>query len=201
MTMIRTLLCTILLSVASQAAAGTLYRWTEPDGSLTFSPEPPPAGIAYDTIETGDGNLASQSGNEANQNLAQTTATATTQAAAPLVNEPEIRFSAVPQSVPGSITDQPIEHAQALAYAPNAANALPQGITEASEQAANVAPAVAKNQNGVVVSSQKFNQCQELSKRVVSLERRLRSKLTPVEVDDTVVAIARYQSNFDRHCE
>jgi len=199
--MIRTLLCTILLSVASQAAASTLYRWTEPDGSLTFSPEPPTTGVAYDVVETGGGNLATQTGTSTNQNLAQPEAVATTQPAAALSNEPEIKISAVPQSNPQAFDDQPIEPAQTLAYAPNTANTLPQGITEGTGQATDAAPTAANNQNGVLASSNKFDQCQELRKRVVSLERRLRSKLSSEEVDDTVVAIARYQNNYDRHCE
>jgi len=205
MTMIRTLLCTVLLSVACQAAAGTLYRWKEPDGSLTFSPEPPPAGIAFDTVQTGGENLATQAGTAGDSNLAQTPATAAPQPATALPAEPEIKISAVPLSVPQSLEqtsdDTLVEAPQTLAYAPNTANPLPQGITAGDEQAENAEATSANNPNGVVNSAQKFEQCQELQKRVVSLERRLRSKLSSEDVDNTVVAMVRYQNSFDRHCE
>ncbi len=204
MTMIRTLLCTVLLSAACQANAGTLYRWAEPDGSLTFSPAPPAAGIAYDTVETGGDNLATQSGLSADQNLAQSSAPASTAsvstpisvAAAPQA-EPQIKISAVPETLLEPATSTP----QGLAYAPNTADELPQGITRGDQVVAATPSAATPNRDGVVASSKKFEQCQELQKRVVSLERRLRSKLSPDDVDNTVVAIVRYQSSYDTHCD
>lgn len=208
MTMIRTLLCTILLSAACQANAATLYRWAESDGSLTFSPVPPPAGVAFETIETGGDDSASQAGDSTQQNLAQSNASATAAeasaaptapiavAAAPTAN-PQIKISAIPDDQSEPLNDA----AQELAYAPNTANNLPQGISSASPSAAAPQSAGEAQQNGVVASSKKFEQCQELQKRVVSLERRLRSKLTPDDVDNTVVAIVRYQNSFDNHCE
>lgn len=206
MTMIRTLLCTILIGAACQANAATLYRWAEADGSLTFSPEPPPAGIAYDTVDTGGGNLASQPSTSADQNLEQdltaasavpaATGPARTVAGADATSEPEIKISAVPLDVQNA--PAAAEAPQTLAYAPNTAKTLPQGITAASNS--EDVPAAAA-QNGVVGSTQKFNQCQELQKRVVSLERRLRSKLSSDDVDNTVVAIVRYQKSFDAYCE
>ena len=49
-------------------------------------------------------------------------------------------------------------------------------------------------------SSNKQRRCQDLRKRVVSLERRLKSRLTPEDMDNTVVHMARYQRSFDQHC-
>jgi hypothetical protein len=49
-------------------------------------------------------------------------------------------------------------------------------------------------------AAKKQRQCQDLGKRVVSLERRLRSLLTPEDMDNTVLAMARYQKSFDRFC-
>lgn len=49
-------------------------------------------------------------------------------------------------------------------------------------------------------AGRKQRQCQDLQKRVVSLERRLRSRLTPEDMDNTVVHMARYQRSFDQHC-
>ena len=51
-----------------------------------------------------------------------------------------------------------------------------------------------------LASNNKRQQCQALSKRVVSLERRLRSPLEPEDMDNTVVAMAKYQRSFDQHC-
>jgi len=47
---------------------------------------------------------------------------------------------------------------------------------------------------------EKERRCGELEKRIISLERRLSSPLTSDAMDDTVVQMARYQQNVDRHC-
>lgn len=177
MTMIRTLLCAILLGAACQVSADTLYKWTEADGSITFSPEPPAAGVAYDTVETGAGSLAIQRPQAAPQ-----------QAQLPSI-------AATP-----AVPPQP---AQDLAYAPSAAAAaLPEGMAWEKDQQTRTEQTRVSNepQTGVISSSKKTGQCLDLEKRVVSLERRLRSKLSPNEVDNTVVAIVRYQHSFDQYC-
>ena len=176
MTMIRTLLCAILLGTACQATANTLYRWTEADGSITFSPTPPASGIAFETIQTGGGNANAQRPVQA-----------------PTAPLPQAQAPAV-------VPQQP---AQGLAYAPSQA-ALPSGI--AWDKTGNSADRTAQVQtpseppSGVIGSTKKTSQCQDLEKRVMSLERRLRSKLSPDEVDNTVIAIVRYQDSFDQYC-
>ena len=184
--MIRTLLCAILLGTACQATANTLYKWTEADGSITFSPEPPAAGIAYDTVQTGSANPAPQ------RPLPQQAVTQNSLQAPNNVTRNRVTAAA------------PTEPAQDLAYAPAAA-ALPDGIAwENPQDTANHADQLRRSggsNSGLIGSTQKNSQCQDLEKRVMSLERRLRSKLTPDEVDNTVVAIVRYQNNFDQFCE
>ncbi len=187
MTMTRILLCTILLTAACQVSAATLYRWIEADGSITFSPEPPAAGIAYDTVETGVGNSAAAL--PATQNAAQSAANpALEPVQRPLQQQPAIQLQ--PQ--------------QGLAYAPSATESVQNSITKATPSTTPTTLAQGQkpnaSQSGVVGSSQKHAQCQDLKKRVVSLERRLRSKLSPGEVDNTVVAIVRYQDSFDQFC-
>jgi len=179
--MTRLLLCAILVVTACQAHAATLYRWIEADGSITFSPEPPPAGIAYDIVQTG--------GNSKAQAPAVQTAQSAPQRPAQKPLAPQVSATAAQQ--------QP---RQGLNYAPSAGAAPQNSITRATNLEQTQRRAGTANQNGVVTSTKKFNQCQDLQKRVVSLERRLRSKLTPDEVDNTVVAIVRYQQSFDQYC-
>lgn len=52
------------------------------------------------------------------------------------------------------------------------------------------------------ISAANFKQsrCQDLQKRVTSLERRLKSRLTPEDMDNTVLHMARYQRSFDQYC-
>jgi len=42
-------LLSLLLTAGSGYAAG-LYKWVEADGSITFSPNPPPAGVEFERI-------------------------------------------------------------------------------------------------------------------------------------------------------
>jgi len=192
MTMIRTLLCAILIGTACQATANTLYRWTEADGSITFSPSPPASGVAYETIETGGGNANIERPAQA---------PAAPQAPTAPISAPQARITAVPTQIPAAAA----EPAQGLAYAPAAQAALPGGITwDKQAQGAAAVPSQTQtlggNNTGVIGSSKKTSQCLDLEKRVMSLERRLRSKLSPDEVDNTVVAIVRYQDSFDQYC-
>lgn len=196
MTMKRTLLCALLVSAACQASAATLYRWVESDGSITFSPEPPAAGVTFETVNTGDSTANNTS---AVKSMNATPAASVTPAASAVVStsaastgsrEPQIQTLPLPDS-----------SRQELTYAPDAQAALPAGISRM-----DTATAAELNGNRLMrrdtnsVSNQKFDQCQDLKKRVVSLERRLRSTLTPDEVDNTVVAMVRYQQSYDQFC-
>ncbi|PID59936.1 MAG: hypothetical protein CSB44_12320 [Gammaproteobacteria bacterium] len=51
-----------------------------------------------------------------------------------------------------------------------------------------------------IAARNKRNRCDDLRKRVVSLERRLRLDLTPGDMDNTVIHMARYQKSFDQFC-
>jgi len=48
--MIRTITLLSLILATSTVFADGLYKWVEPDGSITFSPNPPPAGIEFERI-------------------------------------------------------------------------------------------------------------------------------------------------------
>jgi hypothetical protein len=51
MTSQRLLLLALLVPLAAAAPAGTVYKWIEPDGSITFSSTPPPEGEAVEEVE------------------------------------------------------------------------------------------------------------------------------------------------------
>lgn len=196
MTMKRTLLCALLVSAACQASAATLYRWVESDGSITFSPEPPAAGVTFETVNTGDSTakntsaVRSMNATPAASVPPTASAAASTSAAGSSPREPQIQTLPLPNS-----------SRQELTYAPNAQAALGAGISQMEKTtAAKLNGNRLMRRDTDSVSNQKFDQCQDLKKRVVSLERRLRSTLTPDEVDNTVVAMVRYQQSYDQFC-
>ena len=51
MTPPRVVLLALLLPLATAAPAGTVYKWIEPDGSITFSSTPPPDGEEVEEVE------------------------------------------------------------------------------------------------------------------------------------------------------
>lgn len=145
-----------LLTNAGMLQAEVLYKWKETDGTLTFSPTPPPAasGIVYEKV----GSLKS------------VTAQPAVATAAPTPN-------LAPVIGPASSV-QP-----------------PQGITPAQPvHMASVAPSPKK------MTSRKSEQCNELVKRVTSLERLLSTKIDAETMDNAVVQMAKYQNSYNRAC-
>ena len=51
----RLIICTILLLSSQAVLAEKLYRWIEPDGSITFSPNPPAEGVDYKAVDSSVG--------------------------------------------------------------------------------------------------------------------------------------------------
>jgi len=128
-----------MLGLSAIANAEDLYRWREADGTLTFSPTPPPAGsnIAYEKINTANG--------------VKRTVPPTLSAPAP-----------IPATSPALLTQQPT----------------------------NVAAA----------SASKMGHCNDLRKRVQSLERLIMTDVTNEIMDNAVVQMARYQTSFNQSC-
>jgi len=58
--MIRPLTLTALLCFTPIVLAQSLYKWVESDGSITFSVEPPPKGVEYETIDAAQPMLQSE---------------------------------------------------------------------------------------------------------------------------------------------
>lgn len=182
----RLLICIILLGIGNMASAETLYRWVEPDGSITFSPTKPPAGVDYKAVDA-SGPTQQSLGAAAEPSILATSEHGIEQALPP-ANDTKVMARPTPA----------IAARQGLNYAPETGSA-PVAKAEVNPPAAVEANNSAATHNSVA-SSNKRRQCLDLSKRVMSLERRLRSPLAPVDMDNTVIAMARYQRSYNQHC-
>ncbi|MFK7993607.1 MAG: DUF4124 domain-containing protein [Granulosicoccus sp.] len=187
----------VLLGSSAIVLAQPLYKWVESDGSITFSVTPPAAGIDYETV----------SAKGSDQSLANAPAAAK----APALQQ--ILPSATPSRVPTQrlAPQQGIQAGIESSAGVSQANAptLPAGYSE--KQARSVigtktsrTPEESRRLNDGSVTgmarSRKQRQCEDLKKRVVSLERRLKTRLTPEDMDNTVIHMARYQRSYDQHC-
>lgn len=181
----RLLICIILLSFGNTASAEALYRWIEPDGSITFSPTKPPAGVKFKTVEASAG--AGQISDQITKPSILATSEHGAETALPPVNDTKILTRPAPA----------VATRQGLNYAPETSS---RSITKAELNTAPTEPKNAVANRNTAASSNKRRQCQDLSKRVVSLERRLRSPLAPEDMDNTVIAMVRYQRSYDQHC-
>lgn len=176
--MIRFLFILLLLVPPAIVQAQSLYKWTEPDGSITFSLKPPPDGVDYETVKAdkspqivaseadGDDQRAAEGVTSNNE-----TAAAGAQTLAPVL------------AVQSDVTRPYSEEPQAL----NDEN--------------NPVPLDADRVEALNAQVRKRRQCEDLLKRVLSLESRLRSRLTPDDMDNTVFHMARYQRSYDQHCD
>ena len=187
--MIRTTSLILLLACTSIGMAEPLYKWTEADGSVTFSPKQPPAGTSFETIQ-------SSAKKKPATELATLDAPVTpvTAAATPADN----RSSVAPRIAPNDD--------QFSSSSSNSANRSGQQLNSITAPAASNAnpdfsQAQESNRVASIAASNKQSRCQDLRKRVVSLERRLKSRLTPEDMDNTVIHMARYQRSFDQYCE
>ena len=183
----RLIICTILLLASHGVLAEKLYRWVEPDGSITFSPKPPTNGVDYKAVEAIGSNVAQPTGIE----KAEPSILATSEHD---VEQPAIRVNET------KITTRPATAVarQGLAYAPDTGS----GLSRSTSDATAAESQSQSTQAGLttVTSAKKRQQCEDLSKRVLSLEQRLRSKLGPDDMDNTVIAMARYQRSYDQYC-
>lgn len=199
-----TLRISLLLLLANCAIvfAQPLYKWVEPDGSITFSPEPPAKGVNYervDSVTTAPG-LASQPATRiegGNDSLLPDDLNSSSPVS-PVAPLPRIQYA------PGNDADMPpalsrtdgTRRSDSLIRPMPSALAIGQTRTQA-EQAASTSDSFASS---VTAANYKRSRCQDLQKRVTSLERRLKSRLTPEDMDNTVIHMARYQRSFDQYC-
>ncbi len=177
------------------ALAETLYQWEEADGSLTFSPNPPPEGsqIEYRVLNTGGSTAA-------DIKLPETTLSAST------VAENNRIVSAQTQARRPDTGQQ--QDLQQLTYATASKNALPQGISRSVQEPVKVETAADNTGNRenlqepqMMASSQKSNQCADLGKRIMALENRIVISSSADEMDQAILQISRYQRSYSSHCE
>lgn len=171
----------------ASAIAQTLYKWIEEDGSITFSADPPEHKVDYETVSSMNDGISKKddlTNAKPTADLTEQPSQSTTQSKSTTDNLPTTqspRTAPIGQLPPGITAAQNEEEKQRPAPAVGAAVA-----TQASPDAN--------------ATSRKQRQCEDLRKRVVSLERRLKTHLTPEDMDNTVVHMARYQRSHDQYC-
>ena len=167
--MIRRTCYALLLTCCSVAFAEPLYKWTEADGTITFSPDKPAAGIDFDVVDiTGD--AASKSAGEPTLGKA---SAQPSEADAPEVSSPS----------------SGVENSDAV---------LSTWSIDSQIKTFQTQPVQKKT--AFKESNQSQNRCEDLRKRVVSLERRLQAQITAEDMDNTIVHISEYQNSFDQFC-
>ena len=194
--------------------AAELYRWVESDGSITFSPNRPPAGVDFDTVETGTAGAATASGRATASPVSPVSPVAP--ASDPAIG-PGVEAAAATTVQPAPATpDAPPSARANVSYAPPPLGAAVagtsgvEGLVAEPGAASADADATARTARGSgdarelpaadSADARRRAQCRELGKRVVSLERSLMIEMPPERMDDTVVSMARYQTSLDDHC-
>ncbi len=200
--MIRPLIFCFLLSVSAIVLGQPLYKWVEPDGSITFSVKPPPAGVTFEQVD------ANKLSADAKASLRDKTVSSTSpsigEALPQTAQRQQVQIQRASPPLSGRASAKPgiyrsTAEAQSTQVSSNVSDSTSvAGSTESSAQ--NTSPSNAGRKAALQARNRKQRQCEDLQKRVVSLERRLRSRLTPDDMDNTVVHMARYQRSYDQHC-
>jgi len=209
--MIRFISLIALFAASSIVLGQPLYKWIESDGSITFSVEPPEAGIEFETVDTTQ-KVLPEAPKANSVPKANTIVPALQQALPPSTTMPEVKPSIQNRR-------QPYPETQGIVpAAPTLQNGRGSTRSETTTQRLNGLRSSGGNATTSGVSgeqrnlpsgtrqveaapmSRKQRQCEDLQKRVVSLERRLKTRLTPDDMDNTVIHMARYQRSFDKHC-
>lgn len=167
--------------------AQTFYKWVEADGSITFSADPPENGIDYETVTSMNDDRQENKSVHVTQPAAKPARHETSQISP--TSEASNALAKPPTSRVAPMKDQKM------------------GITAANNESAKRsdtpatgAALLARPAPAISPDSGKQRQCEDLKKRVISLERRLKSHLTPEDMDNTVVHMARYQRSYDQYC-
>jgi hypothetical protein len=191
--MIRTLRLALLLTCCTGALAQPLYKWIEADGSITFSPQKPQKGIDFQVINAAEGVTASRI---AVRDPATVNAAAADQ-------------TSYSQQISDGSTGllQPVTSSYSSSKRLNATSLLVDRAGSKAGQQASMTSMI-KQHSGLTIrpsaaataAVQKQNRCEDLRKRVVSLERRLKSNLTAADMDNTVVHMSQYQRSYDQYC-
>ncbi len=181
----------LLLAFTTASFAQPLYKWAEKDGSITFSPTRPPDGIAFEKIEPQSQAGALSADTAASEDAPQPVAAMA--APAKSVVAPRVASQKIDRNEPSMMISR-----SADGGLENPATGVATSATPVKLDARQVTDS---QQVASIAARNKQSRCQDLQKRVVSLERRLKSRLTPEDMDNTVIHMARYQRSFDQHCE
>ncbi|MBX2839712.1 MAG: DUF4124 domain-containing protein [Gammaproteobacteria bacterium] len=213
--MIRILTAGLLLTIATSLLAQPLYRWVEADGSITFSPSKPTDGRDYEVVnpavsQQGAGTIAPEAAKLSAAEQSTTSESRLVNSAALSPVSPTENSLSKEDIVARSVVKKPTQGKTdigKLSYAPSTNPDTPRLRDGITAQTAAAEPAISpkgavqpQGKSNMVASKQKFAQCQELRKRVVSLERQIKTGLTPERMDSTVVYMARYQRSINQHC-
>ncbi|MFK7860297.1 MAG: DUF4124 domain-containing protein [Granulosicoccus sp.] len=196
------LLSFIVLSVAcSIVLAQPLYKWVEPDGSITFSVTPPAAGISYENVTTPSSESSLRAATPKAEQAAKAPSlsqalpdaaseTVPAQRLAPQQNV-QTRSQSNSEGIQGTRQDPSVRYSESQAS---------RVIRPSANSSTGENQNAAERSVAINARSRKQRQCEDLQKRVISLERRLKTRLTPEDMDNTVVHMARYQRSYDQHC-
>ena len=186
----QTLLISLLLFTGYAVASEQLYRWVEADGSITFSPTKPTDNRHFQKVESAASvnSVSAFSTDASSSNPLQQPTNQATQPTAGEVSQPSLgaALATTPSVNPSNTTR--------LEYAPET---IPINRLHNSQADTTIQSRTAQS---VHSASDKRERCQDLSKRVVSLERRLQSKLSAEDMDNTVIHMARYQNSINQYC-
>jgi len=185
----------LVIAFCSSALAQPLYKWTEADGSITFSPEKPPASVDFEVINTSDSVVPStihsrvstdsalSDGMEDDQGISQISSSSSDS------NEQQSAAKVLTGELGGSNAESQI------LYSPDTRQQPPSGVKSMSFGSKS-----AQSLAAAEYATKVQHRCDDLEKRVVSLERRMRAKLTPEDMDNTVIHMTKYQRAFDQDC-
>ncbi len=178
--MIRRACYALLLTCCATAMAEPLYQWTEADGSITFSPNKPPAGIDFKVIEPTAG-ITSESSEGA--------------------NEPVLAASVGTASALDNSRKRLPVRSSIATLNPEDSSVESGSVSWSSNDQQPAKPALpTQTLLAPTASNSTPGRCEDLRKRVVSLERRLKANLSPEDMDNTVVHMSRYQRSYDKFC-
>ena len=180
----------LFLASAVPATAETLYQWQESDGSLTFSPTPPPEGsnIDFKVVESDQGVNPVEALDDS-------------------VDASSLAQISSAQSAASKKAAEPINR---LAYANDNstrsnAGDLPAGISAGTQQQETTTAVDSNLQSGQISPERqakmaRLRDCENLNKRVVALENHMKHSTTAEEMDRAVLQISRYQTSIDGYC-
>ena len=187
----RTASLALLLACCSSVLAEPLYNWVEADGSITFSPTKPDRSVDYEVIDADKGATGSKIAareNKVVQAASQVIDLTGDRASIELAPKSFTQLKEAPVSSSFSSDTQDLTNSFFFERSGSSAGQQ----ASFGSMAAQSKRTTARTNTTLSPIAQRQHECEDLKKRVVSLERRMRASLTPAD---------RYQRNYDEFCE